>query len=428
MVRPSLINNKKKYYKEFADAVYAEYKQIRYGINSCFTQKDIVMSSLCKQIIEWFEIAPSSSAVAPGCKTPAITVQPQSVQGTSGQSITLAVSATSTDGVLSYEWYKNGSLISGATGSSYTIPGYSTADNGSYYVKVTNNCGSVFSDTASITENCLVPVITTQPAASFNLNVGDSYTVSVASSSPGITYQWRKNGVNISGATSASYTISSVQTSSAGTYTCAITNACGTIVSNGSVLTIAQCALPVITTQPTNQTLLVGNTLTLTVAATTTTGTLSYQWKRNGVAINGATSSTYTLTNIQLSNAGSYTVDVTNSTCGTITSNAATVSVSAPVTYDTVMLFNTTNTPTTAVGVTAAAPATNANLKFEFNAGTPTGLPASMNIYVGSVDPSNFRMTINYRPDTYAGAQFRFTDTNGTQYTSTFSSGNKILS
>jgi hypothetical protein len=55
---------------------------------------------------------------------------------------------------------------------------------------------------------------------------------------------------------------------------------------------------------------------------------VTYQWNFNGTAINGATSSTYSLSNAQTGNAGSYTVVVSN-VMGTASSNPATLTVNA---------------------------------------------------------------------------------------------------
>jgi len=87
-------------------------------------------------------------------------------------------------------------------------------------------------------------------------------------------------------------------------------------------------AAPSIQTQPSTLFANVGTNVTLSVTATGSS-TLSYQWEFNGVAISGATGSSYTITNAQTSNSGSYTVVVTDGN-GSTTSSAATVTVSVP--------------------------------------------------------------------------------------------------
>src|SRR6516165_900109 len=87
-------------------------------------------------------------------------------------------------------------------------------------------------------------------------------------------------------------------------------------------------AVPTITTQPVNQTVTAGQTVTFTVAASGT-APLSYQWQRNRANISGATSSSYSTAATTTSDNGStYDVVVSNS-AGTVTSNVATLTVNA---------------------------------------------------------------------------------------------------
>src|ERR1039458_10785615 len=83
-------------------------------------------------------------------------------------------------------------------------------------------------------------------------------------------------------------------------------------------------AAPYIVTQPSDQYVAVGGSATFSVTASGTS--LTYQWDFNATPIGGATGSSYTVTNAQSSNAGPYTVVVTDSN-GSTTSNAATLHV-----------------------------------------------------------------------------------------------------
>lgn len=89
----------------------------------------------------------------------------------------------------------------------------------------------------------------------------------------------------------------------------------------------ASTVAPSITTQPASQTVTAGQSVTFSVVAAGT-APLSYQWQQNGVAISGATSSSYTISSAQSANAGSYTAVVSNS-AGSATSNAATLTVNS---------------------------------------------------------------------------------------------------
>lgn len=106
-----------------------------------------------------------------------------------------------------------------------------------------------------------------------------TFTV-VATSSSTLSYQWRKNGGNISGATASSYTITSVQANNAGTYSVKVTNAGGNVTSSGATLTIL--LPPTITTQPQNQTVVPGQNAAFSVVATGMS-----PWRRHAVSFKG---------------------------------------------------------------------------------------------------------------------------------------------
>lgn len=84
--------------------------------------------------------------------------------------------------------------------------------------------------------------------------------------------------------------------------------------------------LPTITTQPVSVTTTVGTDASFSVAALAGTNSLTYQWFINNVAISGATGASLSLKNVQSTDAGSYTVNLTT-TAGTISSTPATLTV-----------------------------------------------------------------------------------------------------
>src|SRR5262249_34071872 len=100
------------------------------------------------------------------------------------------------------------------------------------------------------------------------------------------------------------------------------------IFNAGSAGKCATAVSPTITSQPADQAALTGSSATFTVSAAGTSP-LTYQWRFNGTNINGATTTSLTLTNVQFANAGNYSVLVTNQV-GAITSSNAVLTVNAP--------------------------------------------------------------------------------------------------
>src|SRR3990167_10464207 len=201
-----------------------------------------------------------------GCDSPIITTDPSSQTKCSGESVTFSVVATGAP--LTYQWKKDGTTISGATSSSYTINSVSDSDGADYTVVVTNSCGSTTSAAATLTVNDS-PTITTDPSSQTKCS-GESVTFSVvATGTAPLTYQWKKDGTTISGATSSSYTINPVSDSDGADYTVVVTNSCGSSTSDAATLTVND--EPTITTQPESQTKCSGESVTFSVVATGTT-------------------------------------------------------------------------------------------------------------------------------------------------------------
>ena len=231
----------------------------------------------------------TSSAATVTDGNPVVTSQPASQTVCSGNNATFTVTATGPG--LTYQWQRNAVNIAGATSATYVRMGVTTADNGSkYQVVVTSSGGCTKSSTAATLTVNASPVITGQPAAQ-TVCVGGTATFTVTASGTGLAYQWQRNGVDIAGATSATYARSSVTSADNNTsYRAIVRNAVGCSVSSAFVLLTVNSP-PTITAQPGHQTVRVGANATFSVTASGSG--LTYQWQRNGVDIAGATSSTY---------------------------------------------------------------------------------------------------------------------------------------
>jgi hypothetical protein len=245
---------------------------------------------------------------------PTITTHPVAQTGCTSQPVTFSVTATG--GANTYQWYKDGQQIGNATNSTYTIPSLTAAHAGVYSVVVTGCNTPVTSNTAILTVNNSV-VISNSPPSLQTVCDGQNVSLSVTATGTGISYQWKKDGVNISGATDATYNFTA-SASTSGSYTAVVSGTCGNpqTSSPAAVLTLKA---PTITSHPVEQLAVVGSNVSFTVTAT---DAVSYQWRKNGANIANATTATLNLNNVQMSDAADYSVRVEN-TCGNIISNTA---------------------------------------------------------------------------------------------------------
>jgi len=220
-----------------------------------------------------------------------------------GGSVVLNSSVTGT-APISYQWQRNGVNISAATGVSYTA-----TLSGTYRLQTTNSCGTVFSNTITVSI-ISTPTVTVTASGPISFCTGGNVVLTASGNGANPAYQWMRNGVNISGATNTNYTVTI-----SGSYVVQMTNSCGNAISSATV--VAVVTLPTASITATFPSICTGGSTLL--ASSVTQSPLTYQWKLNNANIIGATSATYTATVI-----GNYSVVVTNA-CGNASSNTLTI-------------------------------------------------------------------------------------------------------
>jgi Lamin Tail Domain/CotH kinase protein/Bacterial Ig domain/Immunoglobulin domain/Immunoglobulin I-set domain len=169
-----------------------------------------------------------------------------------------------------------------------------------------NEGGSIILHMSSTNPN---PRIVTHPQSQI-VDQGTTVTFTGLAAGPQpLFYQWRSNGVAIAGKITPSLVLSNVGPSHQALYSLYVFNNSGAITSAPASLIVRSS--PTITSQPQSVVLNTGEDATFSTAATGTP-TLAYQWRFNGSPIVGATNSSYTRSNVQFTNAGSYSVSVIN--------------------------------------------------------------------------------------------------------------------
>ncbi|MEY3232332.1 MAG: hypothetical protein RL689_2421 [Planctomycetota bacterium] len=197
-------------------------------------------------------------------------------------SVTLVANASGTE--LRFQWYRNGNRALGATGPSHTVT--SPVNNDRWDVMVYSPCGVILTQGTPAGVTLAVggsgPAFVSQPA-SVTRCPGEAVTFTVAASgTPAL--QWRKNGVNIPDATSASFTLASVAAADAAAYDCVATNASCSATSATATLTVDTG--PAITQQPVSVTACATEPVEVTVAATGIRPP-SYRWQVRDLSMPG---------------------------------------------------------------------------------------------------------------------------------------------
>jgi cyclophilin family peptidyl-prolyl cis-trans isomerase len=301
----------------------------------------------------------SSSAKTIGHAAPVTNVtlsrSPASPLVAAGTSITFT--AVSDGNLPSYQWLRNDIPIPSASGPTYTIPSTAMSDQAIYKVAVINSvtADAVVSNQVPLhittaLSNIVITSNFTGQAAPINTTV--TLTANVTGASP--SFQWRKNGTNISGATNKILSIDTgavVNTATPDLYDVLISN---TAVPDGilSPSFTLRVAAPVsnvnVTRSPSSTAVPTNANVVFSVSAVGTD--LSYQWTKGDADIPNATESSYTLNGVTDANSGNYSVRVSNLvTPGGVISNVVPLTVMDPVNSVTITLANPPSTTVSAL-------------------------------------------------------------------------------
>ena len=317
-------------------------------------------------------LASPSQAVAP-----VILSQPVSTSVPKNGDAAFKIAASGTPAP-TFQWYKNGAPIAGATNSYLSLVSVNPSDAGNYSVVAKNSAGSVTSNNALLSvsatspsapqdpvvsvPSATAPTILSQPLSQTVAAGGTAAFKIAASGTPTPTLQWYKNGVPLSGATNSDLTLVGLTANDIASYWVVATNSAGAVTSSSAFLSVSaqtpsipqdpvvsvpSATAPVILSQPLSQTVAEGGTAAFKIAASGTPAP-TFQWYKNGVPLSGATNSYLTLVSLTANDIANYSVVATNS-AGSVTSSSAFLNVVAATPTATAPIVSEPTTPTAPV-------------------------------------------------------------------------------
>ncbi len=261
----------------------------------------------------WIAALPSPGRNPVTGNIPSITAQPASQTVIAGTRVVFNAKAAAGPSAL-YQWRRNGLNVPAATNAQLILDPVELNDAGQYSLVVVNENGSIESSPATL--KVLRPATIVRQPESQNIKPGSGVTFAVAATGRGaLTYQWSFNGAPIPGATASAYSLSNAQGTNTGLYTVRVTDSTGSALSKPAQLNVL--VKPAFTVQPQQLLAVVGDAVELRVEVTGL-APLAYRCRKGASVIPGATNAVLSLKNVQMSDAGSYLVIVTNLASGTL--------------------------------------------------------------------------------------------------------------
>ena len=257
---------------------------------------------------------------------PVIKVQPEGQEIFPDEEFKIRVVAEGTP-PLNYEWYKNGTKISGATSSVFSISSVSESDQAVYWATVSNMAGSATSEAAALGAIDLPPVILQHPEnQEVNPGAGVRFYV-IASGTAPLLYQWKKDGQLLEDKTDKNLFIDQVKQSDEGDYSVEVSNDTKTTIASDAATLVVRDP-PVIIRHPESKTSKLNEQVEFSVEVEGSEP-MEFKWIKNGARIPGATANTYTIGSVVESDKAIYWVIVGNGV-GQATSSAAFLGVDEP--------------------------------------------------------------------------------------------------
>lgn len=250
-----------------------------------------------------------------------ISLQPIGAITCSGNKVIFRAQFNTSNSV-QYQWVKNGVNISSANRDSLVLNSVSNSDTGYYQLYIFEKCNLFKTDSVKLSLYPNTTIISNTTGITACLNERVVYKVAAIGYGT-LSYQWYRNGIPLAGQTADSFVINAIQYTDTVSYSVKVKSFCDSITTIATKLRIWPATR--IITQPQNLTTCFNNKGILTVKAAGT-GTIGFQWLKNGKPILGANNDSLVINNITYNDTASYSV-IAKGFCDSVISQAAIVSL-----------------------------------------------------------------------------------------------------
>ncbi len=219
-----------------------------------------------------------------------------------------------------YQWYKNGTIVTGETDSMLNFSALNASDTGLYQLVTTGFCGTDSSDLISLGAWKTTAIMASSP--SLDVCKGDQALMYMDVEGDFLTYSWAKDGFNLPGSMNDTLILNNVQPAFAGYFVGTATGICGTTMTDSILMSVHQ--VPNVVQEPVSDTVCQYDNTSLNVNATGFG--VTYDWYSNGAMVGSG--ATLALDSILYAQQGTY-LAVADGLCGVDSSQAAYVKVDA---------------------------------------------------------------------------------------------------
>lgn len=255
---------------------------------------------------------------------PQITRHPRSGSAPVGDPVELSVELLNGYGA-TFQWYKNGQAVSGATGPSFAAVAPPVDSTDTYAVEATNLVGTIRSQDATVRGVFLRPAILQHPQSVLLYESQSATFAVVAKGSAPLDYRWMRDGLVIPSATAATLVVPALVGADQGaSYTVVVSNRAGEVISDPARVRLH--APPTVTDQPLDQVVEVGSSARFHVGVNSTLPVV-YRWMKDGIDLPNGTAQDYTVASTTLTDTGSVFQVVAANGLGSATSAVAHLTV-----------------------------------------------------------------------------------------------------